>query len=198
LRSFSEQPPPAVLPEGFAALYGEDGPEDHTHARYNEYVGRVLFTPPYALKSPYPDYDDMASRCNDYHSEEEHREVSGASYAGLVILAGFLIMMTFDVWHDSAYTDPTEPGSQAQHQKEQLLGQLTDKHSNPATVVIGLLIHSAADGLALGVASASPSEKLTAFVGLAMVLHKGPVSFGLGAFLVGKGVATSTVILVRA
>jgi zinc transporter ZupT len=59
-------------------------------------------------------------------------------------------------------------------------------------------VHAAADGLAVGVASVSPSIKLAIAVGAAMVLHKGPVSLGLGASLVSQKLPTETVILVRA
>lgn len=63
-------------------------------------------------------------------------------------------------------------------------------------MLLGLLAHAAADGLAVGVASVSPSIKLAVAVGMAMVLHKGPVAFGLGTFLVSQKLPAMTVIQV--
>jgi zinc transporter ZupT len=68
--------------------------------------------------------------------------------------------------------------------------------SKETSVLLGLILHAAADGLAVGVASVSPSIKLAVAVGMAMVLHKGPVSFGLGVSLVSQKLPTDKVILV--
>jgi zinc transporter ZupT len=48
---------------------------------------------------------------------------------------------------------------------------------------IGLLIHSVADGLAVGAASLSSNLAVGFTVAAAMVLHKGPVAFGLTLYL---------------
>jgi zinc transporter ZupT len=48
---------------------------------------------------------------------------------------------------------------------------------------IGLLVHSLADGLAVGAASLSTNLAVTFTVASAMVLHKGPVAFGLTLYL---------------
>lgn len=63
-------------------------------------------------------------------------------------------------------------------------------------VLLGLIVHAAADGLAVGVASVSPSVKLAVAVGMAMVLHKGPVAFGLGTFLVSQRLSASRIVQV--
>ena len=40
-----------------------------------------------------------------------------------------------------------------------------------------------ADGLAMGVAALSGNARLSALIGAAMVLHKAPMGFGLGTYL---------------
>lgn len=65
------------------------------------------------------------------------------------------------------------------------------------SVLAALLVHAAADGLAVGVASMSTSARLAVSVGFAMVLHKGPVALGLGAYLVGQNTPTVAVLRVR-
>lgn len=57
-------------------------------------------------------------------------------------------------------------------------------HTHAASrVVIGLLIHAAADGLSLGAASLTGDHSLELVVALAMILHKLPVAMGLAAYL---------------
>mmetsp|Transcript_58112 Transcript_58112/g.184883 ORF Transcript_58112/g.184883 Transcript_58112/m.184883 type:complete len:173 (-) Transcript_58112:93-611(-) len=49
--------------------------------------------------------------------------------------------------------------------------------------LVGLIIHSAADGFALGAAALSGSSDLNLMVFLAIMLHKAPAAFGLGTYL---------------
>ena len=49
----------------------------------------------------------------------------------------------------------------------------------------GLLIHCAADGLAVGAAALAGNARLSLMIGVAMVLHKAPMAFGLSTFLMG-------------
>jgi zinc transporter 9 len=52
----------------------------------------------------------------------------------------------------------------------------------PWVIVLGLSLHSAADGLAIGSAAAGSSEAVTALVALAVLIHKVPAAFSLGVF----------------
>jgi hypothetical protein len=60
-------------------------------------------------------------------------------------------------------------------------------------VVLALVIHAAADGLAVGVAHMSDSIRLAVAIGMAMVLHKGPVAFGLVSYLLTRNCPLSTI-----
>ncbi|MGY8745900.1 MAG: ZIP family metal transporter [Candidatus Poseidoniales archaeon] len=57
-------------------------------------------------------------------------------------------------------------------------------HHGPAgwMLVLGLSLHAATDGLAIGAAAASGGAAVTAAVALAVLIHKGPAAFSLGAF----------------
>jgi zinc transporter ZupT len=70
-------------------------------------------------------------------------------------------------------------------------------NSSTKAVVTALLIHAAADGLAVGVAHMSESLRLAVAIGMAMVLHKGPVAFGFVSFLMSQGCSVSDVWRVR-
>ena len=61
----------------------------------------------------------------------------------------------------------------------------TSTHSN--TALLGILTHSAIDGLALGAISVSENAALELVVFLAIILHKGPAAFGLASFLLYQG-----------
>ena len=61
------------------------------------------------------------------------------------------------------------------------------------TALLGLLVHAAADGFALGAAGASRSANLELVVFVAIMLHKGPAAFGLAAYLVRERVPRGAV-----
>ena len=65
------------------------------------------------------------------------------------------------------------------------------------SVMAAILIHTAADGLAVGVAHMSDSLRLALAIGMAMVLHKGPVAFGLISFLQSQGCHSQAIWQVR-
>jgi len=58
-----------------------------------------------------------------------------------------------------------------------------DASGSKVTATIGLVVHAAADGLALGAAIASSKEDITFIVFIAILLHKAPAAFGLVSFL---------------
>ena len=57
----------------------------------------------------------------------------------------------------------------------------------PSAALLGILTHSAIDGVALGAISVSDNASLELVVFLAIVLHKGPAAFGLASFLLHQG-----------
>ncbi|XP_076831720.1 zinc transporter ZIP9 isoform X2 [Brachyhypopomus gauderio] len=61
------------------------------------------------------------------------------------------------------------------------------------TTTLGLLIHAAADGVALGAAVASSQVSVQVIVFFVVILHKAPAAFGLVSFLMHAGLERSTV-----
>lgn len=59
--------------------------------------------------------------------------------------------------------------------------------SNPSRAVTGLMVHCAADGLALGAAALSGNARLNFMVTAAMLAHKVPMAVGLATYLQGCG-----------
>ncbi|OAD54676.1 Zinc transporter ZIP9-B [Eufriesea mexicana] len=56
------------------------------------------------------------------------------------------------------------------------------------TATLGLVVHAAADGVALGAAATTSQADVELIVFLAIMLHKAPAAFGLVSFLLHEGV----------
>ncbi|KAI3630511.1 hypothetical protein MIR68_011946 [Amoeboaphelidium protococcarum] len=80
--------------------------------------------------------------------------------------------------------DVISVSSQRQHQQTQHLH--VDHKMNPSSMMIGMLIHCASDGIAMGVSTLSDSDQLTFVIFLAILLHKAPSAFALTAILMDK------------
>lgn len=104
-----------------------------------------------------------------HEEEEEHEEEEDShiepSIMGLAILSGFVLMLLLEIFGLP----------HAVHHDE-------DKHLLGLSATIGLIIHAAVDGLAVG-ASVSSSTETGLIVFVAIMLHKGPAAFGLSSFL---------------
>ena len=84
---------------------------------------------------------------------------------GLAILVGFVLMLLLEVFG--------LPHAVHHDEDKDLLG---------LSATLGLVVHAAADGLAVG-ASVSSSTETGLIVFLAIMIHKGPAAFGLSSFL---------------
>ncbi len=62
-----------------------------------------------------------------------------------------------------------------------------DIHSKNRNTMVGILIHSMADGIALASVAFSDHKSLEIIVFLAIIIHKLPAAFGLSCFLIGNG-----------
>ena len=101
----------------------------------------------------------------------------GVFIAGLAVLLGFCCMMLLEGFgighavHEEHHDHESEHGHVHIHHR-----------ATPILVLLGLSLHSAADGLAIGSAAAGTSEAVTAAVALAVLIHKVPAAFSLGVF----------------
>jgi zinc transporter 9 len=68
-----------------------------------------------------------------------------------------------------------------------------DRSSRPSSTTLGLVIHAAADGIALGASSAasggSGKRNLGFIIFFALMLHKAPAAFGLTSVLLKQGLS---------
>ena len=111
------------------------------------------------------------------HDETAHdEEVSGLLLGG-AILAGFLLMLILEGSGIGHAVHEEHHDHDQDHNHEHI------HHSSSGwLLVLGLTLHSATDGLAIGAAAATGSVSITATIALAVLIHKGPAAFSLGIF----------------
>lgn len=61
------------------------------------------------------------------------------------------------------------------------------------TTIVGLLIHAAADGIAMGASAQSGDQTLTMIVFVAIMIHKAPAAFGLCAMLMSQRLSRTSI-----
>ncbi|KAM9317370.1 zinc transporter ZIP9-like [Gastrophryne carolinensis] len=112
-------------------------------------------------------------------TEVTEEKVTGAAssvpphfFIGVFLVTGFVLMFIVDqVGSYCSYHDP-RTGMSA---------------GTSITATLGLVIHAAADGVALGAAVSSSQVSVQVIVFFAVILHKAPAAFGLVSFLMHAG-----------
>lgn len=157
----------------------------------------------------------MAKGHHDHHGEAEESGggVGTNAIIGFSLLLGFFGMLTVDnvkafggmhghshnyhqVHHGSGEKktdgDVEEDDSHTRHHRQDIrIGKAKQKR---AAITLGLLVHSAVDGFALGAAHAAENaESLQFIVFIAIVMHKIPAAFGLSTLLRTSGSSDAAV-----
>lgn len=70
---------------------------------------------------------------------------------------------------------------------------LTPKQTRSLTTTTGLIIHAAADGIAIGASVSNSSNRLGLIIFVAIMLHKAPAAFGLTSVLLKQGLSKRAV-----
>ena len=112
------------------------------------------------------------------------------AWIGLSLICGFILMYLLDTLPFLAPPAPQRP-----HMNIYSLSDLsTSPPPTPATpqrsmsTTLGLCIHAAADGIALGASSSSTSTaSLSLIIFVAIMVHKAPAAFGLTSVLLKQG-----------
>ena len=136
--------------------------------------------------------------------EEEHHGLP-TFYIGFSLILGFILMFLIDRLPRHA-TDKFQPAPTTRHisldnletssvsgveDTEGFLGSLapTPKQSRSLATTIGLVIHAAADGIAMGASATTSNMKLGLIIFVAIMLHKAPAAFGLTSLLLKQGLS---------
>ncbi|KAE8148446.1 ZIP zinc transporter-domain-containing protein [Aspergillus avenaceus] len=141
------------------------------------------------------------------HEEKEEHDNEGSSphtWIGISLISGFILMYLIDKLPE--FASPSKQQRPPYHISLDNLGSglrrnsspsreggLLDASSNPRSThsfatTTGLVIHAAADGIALGASSSDTG--LTFIIFLAIMVHKAPASFGLTSVLLKQGLSS--------
>ncbi|KAI9298293.1 Zinc/iron permease [Neoconidiobolus thromboides FSU 785] len=134
-------------------------------------------------------------------AEEDNNIKMDHKLIGLALISGFSVMFLIDSYlgtHSHSISDshigvPQELRPSIEENLRPLEEDL-ESTQNPLTALFGLLIHSAADGIALGAASIIEQKSLELILFIAILLHKLPAAFGLSTILLQKKVKTKKII----
>lgn len=143
--------------------------------------------------------------------EEEHHKDPPTFYIGFSLITGFILMFLIDKLprHASERIAPPPPTrhisldnlSQGLHssseistgdeESESFLQSLapTPKQTRSLATTTGLVIHAAADGIAMGASASSSNTKLGFIIFIAIMVHKAPAAFGLTSVLLKQGLS---------
>ncbi|XP_068577896.1 zinc transporter ZIP9 [Cebidichthys violaceus] len=152
-----------IIPEGVHALYEEilEGAH-HNHGP----VGSVEVS---EVKGEV----DAALSVGGKH-EHSHEQLHAC--IGVSLVLGFVFMLLVD-----------QIGSSHVHSTEGLDPEAARVASSKITTTLGLVVHAAADGVALGAAASTSQTSVQLIVFVAIMLHKAPAAFGLVSFLMHAG-----------
>ena len=109
-------------------------------------------------------------------AEESGAQLSNAAL-GAILLLGFIVMLLLEGFglghsvHEEHHDHADSHGHGHVHHPE-----------SAVALPVGLSIHAIADGLAIGAASAGGEGSTAALIAVAVLLHKVPAAFSLGAF----------------
>ena len=131
-----------------------------------------------------------ASGESTHTGEEPHAEHTPHAWIGISLILGFILMYLIDTLPSLAPPAPSRPQSS--------IYSLSDLSTSPPptpaspqrslSTTLGLCIHAAADGIALGASSSSASTtSLSLIIFVAIMVHKAPASFGLTSVLLKQG-----------
>lgn len=100
------------------------------------------------------------------------------SVIGITLVLGFIFMLLVDqignFISNRRSVNDAEGGS-------------VNKQKTKITATLGLVVHAAADGIALGAAATTSHTDIEMIVFVAIMLHKAPAAFGLVTFLMHEG-----------
>jgi len=152
--------------------------------------GIITLIKSFQIQAKHPSEADDATD----HPGHSHDSLEGIDRViGVSLVLGFLFMLLVDQIATSTTshshsalptTDPESPGGGRSRHASPARNKGTPGSSGVSwTTTLGLVVHAAADGIAMGAAAATRQVDVEMIVFLAIMLHKAPAAFGLVTFL---------------
>ncbi|KAF4343624.1 zinc transporter ZIP9 [Fusarium beomiforme] len=152
------------------------------------------------------EHNDHAHEHEDGKEEaHEHEHAVPTFEIGFSLILGFLLMFLIDRLPRHA-TESLHSAPQTRHisldnlngdsasvdeEADGFLGSLTPtpRRARSLATTTGLVIHAAADGIAMGASSTTSDMKLGFIIFAAIMIHKAPAAFGLTSLLLKQGLS---------
>lgn len=156
-----------IIPEGVHSLYSSSHP--HSHGR----LSRSLLT---VAEIERPSQNEGKINPMSHQTEHVHGGTEMHTFIGIALVLGFVFMLIIDQLGGKHTHVQTLDGTETTHHNR-----------NKITATLGLVVHAAADGIALGAAATTSETHVEIIVFVAIMLHKAPAAFGLTSFLLHEG-----------
>lgn len=151
------------------------------------------------------DHEDEHEQEHEKEKEEAHEHAVPTFEIGFSLILGFLLMFLIDRLPRHA-TESLHSTPQTRHisldnlngdsasvdeEADGFLGSLTPtpRRARSLATTTGLVIHAAADGIAMGASSTTSDMKLGFIIFAAIMIHKAPAAFGLTSLLLKQGLS---------
>ena len=165
---------------GHGDEHEEEGHEDHGHdseASLSESIGAVIEEVEDGDINATAGIEEIEELISSHSHEESHEDHGSGILMGGAIMAGFLLMFILEG------SGMGHAVHEEHHDHEHSHGHGHVHHAAAGgLLVLGLTMHAATDGLAVGAAAATGDLAVTVTVLLAVLIHKGPAAFSLGVF----------------
>ncbi|KAM0303604.1 hypothetical protein ACHAPM_003173 [Fusarium culmorum] len=149
--------------------------------------------------------DQEAEHDHEHEDEHEHAHAVPTFEIGFSLILGFLLMFLIDRLPRHA-TESLHSAPQTRHisldnlngdsasvdeEADGFLGSLapSPRRARSLATTTGLVIHAAADGIAMGASSTTTDMKLGFIIFAAIMIHKAPAAFGLTSLLLKQGLS---------
>uniref|UniRef100_A0A0B6ZG42 Zinc transporter ZIP9 n=1 Tax=Arion vulgaris TaxID=1028688 RepID=A0A0B6ZG42_9EUPU len=167
-----------IVPEGVHALYSsvERHDLDHNHLRSLDVPKAPAISS--SKEAAQPNVENPEKEEEKTIHEHSHGILETHSTIGISLVTGFIFMLLVDQIGGNMHS-PVVPSD------AESVGHSQNRHKITAT--LGLVVHAAADGIALGAAITLSETHITMIVFVAIMLHKAPAAFGLVSFLLHEG-----------
>uniref|UniRef100_A0A8C6E3M2 Zinc transporter ZIP9 n=1 Tax=Moschus moschiferus TaxID=68415 RepID=A0A8C6E3M2_MOSMO len=148
-----------IVPEGVHALYEDILEGKHHQASQTQNV----------IAS---DKAAVIPAAHEHEHSDDHTQLH--AYIGVSLVLGFVFMLLVDQIGSSHVHSTDDP-------------ETARPSNSKITTTLGLVVHAAADGVALGAAASTSQTSVQLIVFVAIMLHKAPAAFGLVSFLMHAG-----------
>ncbi|XP_064484963.1 zinc transporter ZIP9-A-like [Ornithodoros turicata] len=159
-----------IVPEGVSTLYNSYVYNSASHLSQHEHQ---------APKTT----GGTASAANHVHSATEITR-DPHQLVGITLVLGFLFMLIVDKCFSQRHHSTSDAEATV---------KIGEGRKTNFTATLGLVVHAAADGIALGAAATTGKVETEFVVFLAIVLHKFPAAFALATFLLHEGLERPTI-----